>query len=238
MSNKRHRLINQAISAVATTKDMLRKNHLSLPFFAILTTLTFWVPTEALAISIKATATGSSNPTPIFGGNLQNGDFLILQNPIVQRYPTGDGADERTNWLFDFSSDSNLALFPTSSPLDSALLTLTLSPAHSGVTTDATGVPDGEYTRMSNVLGIPAEKTTGTVSIELLDFGFTSAGIINSLDPVTNTIPWFYQDDAVVSYAELKLTVEQETESVPEPTSTIGIASLAAIAFFRYKRRS
>lgn len=46
---------------------MRRKNYLSLPFFAILTTLTFWVPKEALAISIKATATGSPNPTPIVG---------------------------------------------------------------------------------------------------------------------------------------------------------------------------
>ncbi len=215
---------------------MRRKNYLSLPFFAILTTLTFWVPKEALAISIKATATGSSNPTPIVGGDLQNGDFLILQNPTVPSLPTGNGLDETTKWLFDFSSNSNLALFPTSSPLDSALLTLTLSPVNS-LTTDTTGVPGLKSILIRDLPDIPAVGTTGTVSINLLDFGFTSTDIINSLDPVTNTIPWLYADYAVISFAELELTVEQETESVPEPTSTLGMVGLAAIALFGYQRQ-
>ncbi|NEN90914.1 MAG: PEP-CTERM sorting domain-containing protein [Okeania sp. SIO3H1] len=208
---------------------MLRKNHLSLPFFAILTTLTFWVPKEALAISIKATATGSSNPTPIVGGDLQNGDFLILQNPTVPSLPTGDGVDETTDWSFDFSNDSNLMFFPVSSPLDSAILTLTLSPIDSGVTTDTIGVPGVKSINIPSIPSIPAVGTTGTVSIDLLDFGFTSADIINSLDPVTNTIPWLYQDDAIISFAELELTVES-VESVPEPTSILGLLVTGAIA--------
>ncbi|NES71167.1 MAG: PEP-CTERM sorting domain-containing protein, partial [Okeania sp. SIO2D1] len=199
------------------------------PFFAILTTLTFWVPKEALAISIKATATGSSNPTPVVGGYLQNGDFLILQNSVIPSLPTGDGIDETTNWLFDFSNDSNLTLFPVSSPLDSALLTLTLSPSNSLITTDTTGVPGVKSIQIPSIPGIPAVGTTGTVSIELLDFGFTSTDIINSLDPVTNTIPWLYQDDAIISFAELELTVES-VESVPEPTSILGLLVTGAIA--------
>ncbi len=206
---------------------MRRKNYLSLPFFAILTTLTFWVPKEALAISIKATATGSSNPTPIVGGDLQNGDFLILQNPTVPSLPTGNGLDETTKWLFDFSSNSNLALFPTSSPLDSALLTLTLSPVNS-LTTDTTGVPGLKSILIRDLPDIPAVGTTGTVSINLLDFGFTSTDIINSLDPVTNTISWSYQDDAVISFAELELTVE--VESTTEPTSILGLLITGTIA--------
>ncbi len=207
---------------------MRRKNHLSLPFFAILTTLTFWVPKEALAISIKATATGSPNPTPIVGGDLQNGDFLIQHNRVPPSLPTGDGSDEVTRWLFDFSSDSNLAFFPISSPLNSALLTLTLFPANGLLTTDATGVFGGKVIRIPEIPGIPAVGTTGTVSIELLDFGFTSTDIINSFDPVTNTIPWVYADDAVVSYAELELTVE--VESSPEPTNILGLLVTGAIA--------
>ncbi len=216
---------------------MLIKNHSSLPFFAILTTLTLWVPKEALAISIKATATGSSNPTPIVGGDLQNGDFLILQNLAIPSLPTGDGVDEVTRWSFDFSSNSNLEFFPVSSPLDSALLTLTISPSNANITTDLTGVLGGKFIRLPDIPGIPAQGTTGTVSIELLDFGFTSTDIINSLDPVTNTIPWLYADYAVISFAELELTVEQETESVPEPTSTLGMVGLAAIALFGYQRQ-
>ncbi|NEQ39244.1 MAG: PEP-CTERM sorting domain-containing protein [Okeania sp. SIO3I5] len=216
---------------------MLRKNCSSLPFLAILTTLTLWVPNKALAISIKATATGSSNPTPIVGGDLQNGDFLILQNPVIPSLPTGDGADEVTEWLFDFSSDSNLALFSVSTPLDSAVLTLTLSSVNFGVTTDVTGIPGVKGINIPDIPGIPAQGTTGTISIELLDFGFTSADIINSFDPVTNIIPWFYQDDALISYAELELTVEQEIESTPEPTTTVGMLGLAAIALFGYKRQ-
>ena len=216
---------------------MLRKSHSSIPFFAIFTALTLWVPKEAVAISIKATATGSSNPTPIVGGDLQNGDFLILQNPGVPTYPTGDGADERTDWSFDFSSDSNLEFFPTSGPLESAILTLTLSPVHFGVGTDSTGVLGGKVIRVPDIPDIPDEGTTSTISIDLLDFGFTSADIINSIDPFTNIIPWFYTDDAVISYAELELTVEQEIESTPEPTSTLGMFGLAAIALFGYKRQ-
>lgn len=206
---------------------MLRKKYLSLPFFAILTTLTFWVPKEALAISIKATATGSPNPTPVAEGNLQNGDFLILRptHPNFINEPVGDGRNESTSWLFDFSSDSNLALFPTSRPLDSALLTLTLSPGEYYVITDTTGYTGGTLIDISSIPGIPAVGTTGTVSIDLLDFGFTSADIINSFDFVTNTIPWYYQDDSVISSAELELTAE----SVPEPTNILGLLVTGAI---------
>ncbi|NEQ37194.1 MAG: hypothetical protein F6K40_13340 [Okeania sp. SIO3I5] len=161
---------------------MLRKNYLSLPFFAILTTMTFLVPKEALAISRKATATGSPTLTPVFGRNLENGDFLILQSRVSSRFTTGDGHSERTKWLFDFSGDSNLRLFPTSSPLDSVLLTLTLSPGDSLVTTDITGVTGEKFIRQRNIPGIPAVRTTGTVSIDLLDFGFTSEDIISSLE--------------------------------------------------------
>ncbi|WP_287288446.1 PEP-CTERM sorting domain-containing protein, partial [Okeania sp. SIO2B9] len=127
---------------------------------------------------------------------------------------------------FEKSNDSNLTLFPVSSPLDSALLTLTLSPINSGVTTDVTGVVGGKSISIPSIPGIPAVGTTGTVSIDLLDFGFTSAEIINSLDSVTNTIPWFYYDDAVVSFAELELTAE----SVPEPTNILGLLVTGAIA--------
>ncbi|MEM1167650.1 MAG: PEP-CTERM sorting domain-containing protein [Cyanobacteria bacterium P01_H01_bin.35] len=209
---------------------MVRKNHLSLPFFAILTTLTFCVPKEALAISIKATATGSPSLTPVSARNLQNGDFLILGNQNVPRFPTGDGHSERTEWLFDFSSDNNLRLFPGSSPLDSALLTLTLSPGDSLVTTDITGVSSGKFIRIPSIPGIPRVGAIGTVSIDLLDFGFTSEDIINSFDPVTNTIPWFYADDALISSAELELTVkESETESVPEPSSILGLFALGSL---------
>ncbi|NEO52806.1 MAG: PEP-CTERM sorting domain-containing protein [Okeania sp. SIO3B5] len=212
---------------------MFIKNHSSIPFLAILTTLTLWVPKEAVAISIKATATGSSNPTPIVGGDLQNGDFLIRNS--IPGQPTGDGDDERTDWLFDFSSDSNLEFFPTSSPLESALLTLTISPGITAFTTDFTGISLTQFVNISDIPGIPEVGTTGTVSIDLLDFGFTSEDIINSLDPVTDTIRWLYFDDAVVSYAELEL--KAETESVPEPTSTLGMFGLGAMALFGYKRQ-
>ena len=208
---------------------MVRKNYLSLPLAAILTTLSLLAPKEALAISIKATATGSPNPTPIVGGNLQNGDFLILQNQFVPSLPTGDGVDETTNWLFDFSSDSNLALFPVSSMLDSAILTLTISPpGYDAFHTDVTGVLGGKFVFIPNIPDIPTLGSTGTVSIDLLDFGFTSEDIMNSFDSVTNTIPWFYEDDAVISSAELELTVE--AKSVPEPTSIVAFLVAGAIA--------
>lgn len=82
---------------------------------------------------IKAVVQGSPNPSPDATRVLRNGDFMILTHRASG--PVGDGHNEETSWIFDFRSDSSTPAFPTSAPLASAQLTLTLKP-HGRVETD------------------------------------------------------------------------------------------------------
>ena len=189
---------------------------------------------EALAVSITATATDSDEFQPGFSTSLIDGDFTIQGNglnPPAQFL--GDGVDDTTLWSFDFTNDPNLPLFPTNGILKEALLTLELSPRSGLLPTDSTGIFGVKSIKIPEIPGIPMVGQTGTVTIDLLDFGFTSEQILTTLKgsgPVTrgapnnpNSIPWFYSDDSIVSYAELKL----HAEPTPEPSTLIGLGTLA-----------
>jgi len=193
------------------------------------------MPGGAFAVSITSTVVGSPNPTPINGQSLQNGGFRITPN---QDTFLGDGDNEFTKWEFDFNNDPNLALFAKSGPLTSALLTLTLSPKSlfdtdtTGMETDPTGMEEATTVRgianLFTIPGIPSEGQTGTVTLNLFDYGFTSAeilGAFNSGKP--NAIRWGYQDDAIISFAQLELQT-RDVASVPEPASVLGILAFGA----------
>jgi hypothetical protein len=158
---------------------------------------------------------------------------LIKRNETILSLPTGDGNDEYTIWLFDFSNDSNLAAFLVSDSLAEASLTLRLSPQNALVTDDVTGIPE---VYNSTNFDIPSVGSTGTITIDLLDFGLSSEQLLDTLNGsdsnnlgIPNSahlIPWFYGEDSIVSFAELKLTASQ-SESVPEP----GLTLFAGIVF-------
>ena len=89
----------------------------------------------ALPLSVSSTLTGSSSPTPTFGldpsknntldNSLVNGDFTII-NQIGTK--VGEGFDERTVGIFDFTSQPDWGLFTSGDTgLQSAKLTLTFS---------------------------------------------------------------------------------------------------------------
>jgi len=186
--------------------------------------------TLTLSMSMSATATGSQNPTLLIGGgNLQNGDFLILENATIPTLTTGDGIDEVTEWSFDFSDNSNLDLFSPTTELSSAQLTLTLTPKSGLITTDTTGLVFGnssEFVRVPNLPNVPSVGQIGTISFDLLDFGFSQSAILNSLNADDSySIEWSYQDDAIISFAQLELT----TETVPESSSLAGVAIALAL---------
>ena len=185
------------------------------------------MPEDSYAAVITSTAQGDENPAIINGESLQNGDFLIKFNHFKT---LGDGQDEFTHWNFDFNSDPNLQAFINAiaqEPLTSANLTLTLSPKP-GFSTDGTGLTGVKgigQGNLANVPGIPGVGETGTVVLDLLnDYGFTSTeilGAFNSGD--ANVIPWNYQEDAIISFAQLEL--EAEAQSVPEPLTMLGSAT-------------
>ncbi len=196
---------------------------------------------KALAVSITATASGSSEPIPVIGEDLQNGDFLIKLNQAASSLPTGDGSDEFTVWSFDFSNDSNLASFLVSDSLAEASLTLTLSPKSTLAINDVTGIPE---VYSSTAFDIPSIGSTETITINLLDFGLTSEQLLDTLngsDPNnlgipngSHLIPWFYEDDSIVSFAQLELTASQ---SVPEPSLTLFAVMVLSIGVTRGKRK-
>jgi len=164
---------------------------------------------------ITATAEGSQTPgvdDPPFTTDdpmVENEDFTITPDGFDpgHRLPLGDGVNEGTSWSFDFAEDPSFQFFSTSLPLASALLTLELTPKGSGISTDAFKI---------NLIGFPPIITpviqelpigvTSTIQIELTNF-YRNRALPDLLKATHgDSIPAFYADDAIVSFAELTLT--------------------------------
>jgi hypothetical protein len=175
-----------------------------------------------------------------------NGDFLIEPNPgctgpATNCGSTGDGINDQTTWTFDFTSDPDFASFLASGSLTSASLSLTLTVREAQINTDVLrirGLDNITAQIQQLVVG-----QTATITFDLLDF-YTSNAILENLDAtlVGGTVPksagellMLYQDDAVVSNAELSLSTD-----VPEPALGVlmlgGLLALAARRSFRTTR--
>lgn len=166
--------------------------------------------------NIKATAIGSPYPSTVEGGSVVNEDFLISPNRIlidgkvIKTGSGGDGIDEETSWIFYFSEDPNFSLFSLLGTIISATLTLTLTPKHEGISTDFfwidtlpiifinTIIPDIEKN--------PRLNTTITITVNLLNT-YSSSDIMRVLaNSLTGRIPMHYNDDAIISFAQLELS--------------------------------
>lgn len=207
---------------------------------------------EASAFTITSTVNGSSNPNPVFGSSLQNGDFNLTANPGNPVNTTlGDGFDEFTRWVFDFNSDSNTTAFNNAvtggSEITSALLTMTMNTR--GVSTDS-------FSGAGGGIGMPTLVNSGivnsfgnqqTFTIDLMDYGYTTSGIFGELSGSSaangnvpaaglNEILFTYQDDALISSATLQLTAD--VQAVPEPTTILGaFAVVGAGGVLRRKKK-
>jgi hypothetical protein len=173
-----------------------------------------------MSVTISATASGSLTPPTLVGENVVNGDFLILRNRLAPDRKTGDGSDEETSWTFYFNEHPDFALFSPSQPLTSALLTLTLTPKDEqpggirGVTTDGFWIDSLGYGGAPDEFqSLPLDEPA-TITVELLDRvpSYTSTailGILFSIDGLFGgRISMHYQDDAIISFAQLELTQE------------------------------
>ena len=189
----------------------------------------------ASAASITSVASGSENPDRIRATSLQNGDFTLTANNGTSITNLGDGVDETTRWNFDFSNDTNLNSFLSGGTLKSALLSLTLSPRSGLITTDSTGIPGVGSIKIPNIPGIPSVGQIGTVQFDLLDYGFDAGNILTALTSGTpNSISWVYQDDAIISNAQLTLEAE-DPQAVPEPSSMLSLFVLGAVGISNIK---
>jgi hypothetical protein len=178
-----------------------------------------------MSITISATATGSTTPQTAVGQNVVNGDFFILYNrnpiAIAQGFETGDGEDEETLWTFFFNEHPDFSKFTKNLGLTSALLTLTLTPKDvttNGHSNDAIWIEslgfiggdplsDGTPT-LPEIQTLTAGVKT-TVMIDLLKYGYTAEEILNVLfSSFGGRISMWYEDDALISFAQLDLTQE------------------------------
>ena len=171
------------------------------------------------SIKIVAAASGSLTPPTAVGESVVNGDFLILRNRIDPNRTTGDGSDEETSWTFYFGEDPNyndFKNFSSSRPLTSALLTLTLTPKDEGVTTDVVLIESLSAIPAPEIQTLPVD-VTSTITIELLDDRpdrpppYASTAILGVLfSGIEGRIVMRYNDDAIISWAKLELTLEDQ----------------------------
>jgi hypothetical protein len=211
---------------------------------------------QAAAVTISARAMGdipAEQDSVYYPDVLSYGDFLIHPNPAVG-YPSGDGIDESVFWTFDFNYHAHFSHFSSLLPLDSALLTLTLTPQAGDIATDrvfiggAALLPGQEYFGLEPIYtdviqNLPLDQTA-TIQIELLDY-YNSEDILDAFSGAYSnkgylyytggfgTVPMYYQDDAFVTYAQLDLT---NSAPVPIP-ATILLISSGLIGLVAYRKK-
>ena len=145
--------------------------------------------TAARADMISAVDMGNvTPPTALSPASVINGDFTITEDDDE---PTGsivgDGKNESTFWLFDFTKDPGYATFDTSTPLASALLTLTLTPEDALVSTDSVHLGGLPGIATPAIQDLPVG-VTSTITIQLLDY-YSSAQILGRLVDNAGTPP-------------------------------------------------
>ena len=165
-----------------------------------------FLQTSPYTPAIASEVSGSTEPEQLEGATMDefvtNGDFRIF---LAGGDDTtlGNGKDEVTVWDFDFTQDPQFDSFSTSGTLQSALLSLTLTPQSVRV--------DSDVIRISGLANItpPAyagltENEIATVEVDLLDH-YTSEEILGALQEGDGQITMASQDDAIVSAADLTL---------------------------------
>ena len=142
---------------------------------------------------------------------VKNGDFNITTpDGANASAKTGDGLDESTAWNFDFKRDVNWAnLLSEKAYLKSAILTLTLTPKHSLVSTDWVKINRKDFA----IIGADSIRElkpnqTGTITVNLIAEGYNPQNIFQFMKENNGLIPMLYTDDAVVSFARLDLIFE------------------------------
>lgn len=193
---------------------------------------------------ISATATDDGTNDILWSGTqLQDGDFLITANagnpPVTS---LGDGWDETIRWNFDFNNDpalnSFLAAINSGADLTKAELTFNIMPTNGLITTDHTGIPGVQGISIPNIPDVVNSVYQNiTFTLNLFDYGFDSINILNAFNSGTqNSVPWYWQDDVIMSSASLTLETE-DISPVPEPTMILGLLVLGTVCGSTIKRK-
>jgi hypothetical protein len=155
---------------------------------------------------ITATASGSLvPPTGTYPDPVTNGDFTITGNPGA--VAIGEGVDEETRWVFDFTADPAYAFFSSALGLTSAVLQLTLTPRDTLITTDLVRIDAPGFSAITGPIQVLPVNVTSTIQIDLLaQPSYEASAIAAALTSGSGKIPMVYGDDSIVSAAKLELT--------------------------------
>ena len=209
--------------------------------------------TAISTVSISDTATGDAPGLFDFsytGNPVKSGDFTYTSTGSnnLFSFVVGDGNNDIVTWSFNFKNAADWAKFPTSGNLQSASLTLTLSPRNRFVDTDTVSIAGLSKIETSAIRDLDYSLFSlknETVSINLLNY-YTSSQIFGSLSQHDGSIPFVYEDDAVVTYAKLDLVAPYNAgpsvQPVPEPSTmalvACGAIGLTGMAGRKARRRS
>lgn len=166
--------------------------------------------------TISAQVSGSSTPPRIPNPSAEdfiviNGDFRILLGAGTN-VALGDGINEVTVWDFDFSRDPQFEHFPTTTPLGSALLTITLTPKSLMFTSDILRFGTLPMINPAIYTELPQDSQSN-VQLELLDF-YSSEGILEALTSGQGRVTGVSASNAIVSSAELVLIPQSSMNMV------------------------
>ena len=199
---------------------------------------------------------GAGNPIPLNALPFLNyGDFTVNGGNDLGATTTtiGDGINDETWWVFDFTGDANLAAFSASSdPLVSAILRISLIPgeapadgavfvpglngAYSLPLTSAVGVEESHVIDLVQPSAVPLGQAHAAADILSLTLSNSTTGPSNVIVAGAGQLPFKYIDDALVTSATLELT-RGSTAVVPLPASMPLLLGALAGAFAVSRRR-
>lgn len=186
----------------------------------LFTAMSALIAFPSYAQTLTRSVQGSASPNEVAGDHrITNGDFTIIENPNAGDHVTGNGRDENTFWIFDFSADTSTIKTFVPDDLLSAKVTLGLAVK--------TGALDSDGIRITgqDVILIPGltDFTTVTVEVDLLNTPtrsggqYTRADVLNAILQPQSDTSWGvsadttghllmqYRDDATVFSAEIVL---------------------------------
>jgi len=205
-----------------------------LSLVSVLTAIAIF-PLNSWALSITSTVYDQEYYTgipitPQVGPVLVNGDFTIIDHDETSTSLLGDGINDRTNWMFDFRTDSYYLEFLSVEKLSSACLILELTPMDWLIINDAIEI-NGLAPYFAPEIAELDVGVTSIIQIELLDF-YSSSDLINVFNDNFGMVTAQYADDSIVSFASLNLASCAPAQ-IPEPGTMLlfstGLMSLAGL---------